>query len=61
MGLFGKLTQGIIDIALIPADMAKDVITLGGVSTDQDKPYTLQKAEKLRKKAEEIYDSLDED
>jgi len=61
MGIFGKITQGIIDTALIPLDVAKDVATLGGVNTDQEEPYTLQKAKKLRDKAEEIYDALDDD
>ena len=61
MGLFGKITQGFIDIALTPVDVAKDIVTLGGTSTDQEEPYTLQKAKKLKDKAEDIYDSLDED
>lgn len=59
MGLFGKITQGIIDVALTPVDIVKDVTTLGGVLTDEDEPYTLQKLKKLKNKAEEIYDELD--
>lgn len=61
MGLLGKVIQGIIDVAATPIDVAKDIITLGGTSTEQEEPYTLQKMKKLKKKAEEIYDSLDED
>ena len=61
MGIFGKITQGLIDTALIPLDVAKDVVTLGGASTEQDEPYTLQKAKRLKKKAEKIYDDLDDD
>ena len=61
MGLFGKITQGLIDTALIPVDVVKDVATLGGVSTDQEEPYTLQKVKKLRDKAKDIYNSLDDD
>lgn len=61
MGLFGKITQGLIDTALIPVDVVKDIATLGGVSTDQNDPYTLQKAKKLKKKLEDIYNNLDED
>ena len=61
MGLFGKIAQGLIDTALIPVDVAKDVVTLGGVTTDQDDPYISEKVKKLRKKLEDIYNSLDED
>lgn len=61
MGLFGKITQGIIDTALIPLDITKDIMTLGGAITDQEEPYTLQKTKKLRDKVEDIYNSLDED
>lgn len=61
MGLFGKITQGLIDTALIPLDIAKDVATLGGASTEQEEPYTLQKARRLKKKAEDIYNDLDDD
>lgn len=60
MGLFGKITQGLIDIALTPVDIVRDVVTLGGVNTDQEEPYTVQKIKKLKDKAEDVYDSLDE-
>ena len=61
MGLFGKITQGIIDVATTPIDIVKDVVTLGGASTEQKEPYTSQKMKKLKKKLEDIYNSLDED
>lgn len=61
MGLFGKIAQGLIDVVTTPVDVIKDVVTLGGASTEQEEPYTLQKMKKLKKKAEEIYESLDED
>lgn len=60
MGFFGKLTQGVIDVATTPIDVVKDIATLGGVLTDEDEPYTVKKIKKLRDKAEEIYDSLDD-
>jgi hypothetical protein len=60
MGIFGKITQGIIDVATTPIDIVKDVATLGGVNTDQDEPYTVQKIKKLSRKAKEIYEELDE-
>jgi len=61
MGLFGKVTQGLIDTVLVPVDVVKDIVTLGGVNTDQEEPYTLEKIKKLKDKAEDIYNSLDED
>ena len=61
MGLFGKVTQGLIDTVLVPVDVVKDIATLGGVNTDQKEPYTLQKMKKLKDKAEDIYNSLDEE
>lgn len=60
MGFFGKLTQGVIDVATTPIDVVKDIATLGGVLTDEDEPHTVKKIKKLRDKAEEIYDSLDD-
>lgn len=59
MGLFGKLIQGAVDVATTPIDIVKDVATLGGALTDEDEPYTVQKARKLAEKAGEIYDELD--
>jgi len=61
MGLFGKITKSLIDAVLTPVDIAKDIATLGGINTDQEEPYTVQKIKKLKDEAEDIYDSLDED
>lgn len=61
MGILGKLTQGIIDVATTPIDIVKDAMTLGGIITDQDEPYTIQKIKKLKEKAEDIYNALDDD
>lgn len=60
MGLFGKLLKTIIDIATMPIDIVKDVATLGGALTDQDKPYTAQKFERLGGDLEEIRDEVDD-
>jgi hypothetical protein len=59
MGIFGKIIQGVADIATMPIDVVKDVIGLSAVYKDE--PYTLKKAKKLKTKTEEIYDALDED
>ena len=60
MGLFGKLLKTTIDIATIPIDIVKDVATLGGALTDQDKPYTAQKFARLGDDLEEVRDEVDD-
>lgn len=60
MGLFGKLIKTTIDIATTPIDIVKDVTTLGGALTDQDKPYTAQKFERLGDDLEEVRDEVDD-
>lgn len=47
MGLFGSLLKTVIDVVETPVAIVKDVATMGGVLTDQDKPYTQQKLEEL--------------
>jgi len=59
MGIFGKITKGLIDTVLLPVDIVKDVVTFGGINTDQEEPYTVKKIKKLKDEAEDIYDSLD--
>lgn len=41
------ITKAAVGVATSPIDMAADAVTLGGALTDQDKPYTAQKAEKI--------------
>lgn len=60
MGLFGKLLKTTIDIATTPIDIVKDVATLGGSLTDEDKPYTQKKLERLGNDLEEIRDEVDD-
>ena len=45
--LFGKMVKLVVNTVAIPIDVTKDVLTLGGVVTDQRKPYTAQRIEKL--------------
>jgi hypothetical protein len=47
MGLFST----IFDLATLPVEIVKDVITLGGTITEEEESYT-------RKKMEEIDDDL---
>ena len=59
MGFFGKLARLTLDIIETPVAIVKDVATLGGALTDQDKPYTAQKLEDIADDYEEMKDSLD--
>lgn len=56
MGMFGKLLGAVIDVALTPVEIVKDVATLGGALTDEDKPYTLQRLGKAVGKAGDAAD-----
>ncbi len=48
MGLFGKIVATAINVATLPVAVAKDVVTLGGVSTDQRNPYIVQKLKQIK-------------
>lgn len=54
--MFGSLLK----VALSPVDLAvgvaADVVTLGGVLTDQDKPYTAKAAERLVDNVEDVFE-----
>ena len=52
--MLGKIFKTIVDIALTPIDVVKDVVTLGGIATDQRKPYTMQKVDKVIEDLEDI-------
>jgi len=60
MGFFKKLTKGVIDTALLPLDIVRDTLTLGGAITDEE-PATKDRLKKVLKDLEDTYDSLDED
>jgi hypothetical protein len=47
LGLLENLTKAVIGVAVSPVDAVADVITLGGVLSDQEKPYTVQRAEQI--------------
>lgn len=47
MGFLNKFVKLAVNTVSIPIDVAKDVVTLGGVATEQSKSYTEQRIEKL--------------
>lgn len=53
MKLFGQIVRTVVNTAMLPVEIVKDVYTLGGVITEQRKPYTLQRLEQLKDEAEE--------
>lgn len=59
MSFFGKLGRLVLDVAETPVAMIKDVATMGGALTDQDKPYTVKKLEEIGDDYDNLKDSLD--
>ena len=53
MGLFSALVKIGVDVVTLPIDIVKDIVTIGGISTEQHKPYTLQKLDQIKEDAEE--------
>ena len=41
------LTKAVVGVVVTPVDVVADIVTLGGVLTDQEKPYTAQRAEDI--------------
>ena len=53
MKLFGQLIRTVVNVATLPVAVAQDALTLGGTITEQDKPYTVQALEQLKREAQE--------
>ena len=53
MTLFGKLVKTAVNVAILPVEVVKDVVTLGGVVTEQQKSYTMRQLEKIKEEADE--------
>lgn len=46
--MFGELLKAVVGVVVeTPVALVKDVVTMGGALTDQDKPYTAQSLEKV--------------
>jgi len=50
MDLFGQIVRTVVNVALLPCAVVKDVITLGGVTLDE-RPATLEAIERLKREA----------
>ena len=53
MSLFGKIVKTVVNVAELPVAAVKDVLTLGGITTEQDESYTRQQVEKIKEDADE--------
>lgn len=59
LGFINKLVKAGMDLAETPVAVLKDVVTMGGALTDQDKPYTIQKLEDVGKDWDAAKEELD--
>jgi hypothetical protein len=53
MKIFGQIVRTVVNVAALPVEVVRDVVTLGGIVTEEDKPYTIQRLEQLKKEASE--------
>ena len=53
MSLFGKIIKTTINITLLPVAITKDIFTLGGVGTEQEKSYTSQQIDLIKKESDD--------
>jgi len=58
MGFLGSLTKLALDVVVTPIAVIKDIATLGGTLTDQNKSYTQQKLQDLDDDFQEVKDEL---
>ena len=60
MSILKIALKATIKTATLPIDIVKDVATIGGLSTDQDDPYTKQKAQQILDALSELGDEVDD-
>jgi hypothetical protein len=51
MRLFGQIVRTVVNVVALPVEVVRDVVTLGGIATEQHTPYTIQRLEKLKEEA----------
>ncbi len=56
MSLFGSILKTVVDTAILPIEIAKDVVTLGGVATGKSETYTSKQLNKLADDLDDISD-----
>jgi hypothetical protein len=53
MKIFGQVIRTVVNTALLPVALVKDVVTLGGVVDDHGESYTAEAVERLKQEARE--------
>ena len=53
MSIFSAIIKTAVNIATLPVAMVKDVITMGGTTMGEEKTYTEQKIEQIKKESED--------
>ena len=61
MGFFSKLLKGTVQTISTPIDVVKDVATMGGVLTDREESYTLEKLRKISETAEKMEKDIEDE
>ncbi len=56
-----KTAEAAGNVLLTPVDVAADVVTMGGATTEKDRPYTVKRAERVADLLEEAYDETHKD
>lgn len=57
--IFKSTTKAILGVAFSPVSVAADLITMGGVLTDRDEPYTVSSMRAILKNLENAVDPDD--
>ena len=53
MKLFGQVIRTVVNVAVLPVAIVKDVVTLGGVINDRRQPYTADQIQRIKDEASE--------
>ena len=53
MRLFAQVVRTVVNVAMLPVAVVKDVVTLGGVATENGRPYTVEALQRLKDEASE--------
>lgn len=60
MGIFSKIAKTAIRTVQLPVSAVKDAVTLGGVLTDEEEPYTKSTCDELLEALKELDDEIDD-